>query len=152
MLEQLQKCQEFQGDCSLARTYTQFPYTKSDKIRDERSASLNHDCAERPDVTLRRVSAMKQQRRASPRRSSDLGECICCHAVQHFPQTKVCNLAPPSTRQQNIWALDVQVSYGLLVQRQEASSNVQNYLLAPVWHMSHEIRSFTALDRIQWLR
>ena len=71
---------------------------------------LNQNRAKRPDVTLHRVSAMEEQRRARPCRSSDLGEGVRCHAVQHFPQAKVRNLASPLSGQEDIWALHVQMS------------------------------------------
>ena len=115
--------------------------TIGDTIRDERSASLNHDCAERPDVTLHRVSAMEEQRRARPCRSSDLGEGVCWHAVQHFSQAKVRNLASPLSGQQNVGALQIQMTDILLVQRQQARSNVLDDLFAPVQHLTQIIHN-----------
>ena len=104
-------------------------------------ASLNHDCAEGPDVALHRVSAMKQQRRASPRRSSDLGKGVNLHAIQHFSQAKVRNLAPPLSGQEYVRTFQIQMSDRLVVERQEASSNVLDDLLAPVQHLSLSIHS-----------
>ena len=94
-------------------------------------AHLNDDCAERPDITLHRVSALKQKLRTGPGRGSYLRERICWHAIQHLPQTEVCNLAPPFTRQQNIWTFNVQVADRPFVKGEQARSNVLDDLLAP---------------------
>ena len=96
-----------------------------------RNAHLNDDCAERPDITLHRVSALKQKLRTGPGRGSDLRERICWHAIQHLAQAEVCNLAPPFTRQQNIWTFNVQVADRPFVKGEQTRSNVLDDLLAP---------------------
>ena len=47
---------------------------------------------------------MEEQCRASPHWSSDLGEGVCWHAVQHFSQAKVRNLASPLSGQEDVRA------------------------------------------------